>query len=480
MKFSDLPLKDKVVRIILLTTSAVLLLTSAFYFAYQVISFRQNSARQLAILGKVISSNSTAALAFRDKEGAQEVLSALAAEPHIVAACLYDETGEVFIHFPQNEPTKIFPKAAEEGSYFFEDGYLVGFEPVQQANRRLGTLYLRSDMGSMYEGLELYSLVALFVITCSLLFAYLLSRRMQKQITIPLLSLAQTAKSISADQDYSVRARKLGNDEIGFLTDAFNAMLERIQRQTREITAFNQNLEEIIKERTRELRAANKELEAFSYSVSHDLRAPLRSIHGYMNIFLEEYSHLLDDEGKRLVNTSIANGKRMGQLIDDLLAFSRLSRQALRKSGVSMYDMVQDVWREQSQTDTDGEFAFTLTQLPPARADAVTIKQVWANLISNARKYSQDKPDAAISVGSMEKDGNIIYYVRDNGAGFDMQYYDKLFGVFQRLHSQEEFEGTGVGLAIVHRIIAKHGGEVWAEGEVDKGATFYFSLPRDQ
>jgi signal transduction histidine kinase len=476
MKFNDLPIRTKIIRIILLTTCAVLLLTSASYFVYQFITFRQNSIRQLSTVGKVIAWNSSAALAFKDKDGAQEILSAVAAEPHIVSATLFDVNGGLFTCYPPEGVPTNFRKLVNDEGYYFQEGHLISIEPVLQGSRRLGTLYLVSDMGAMYKGFVLYSLIALFVIALSLLLAYLLSRHMQKQITMPVLALAQTTKAISAGQDYSMRAKKFGNDEIGFLTDAFNLMVDRIQVQTQEITSFNQNLEEIIKDRTRELRAANKELEAFSYSVSHDLRAPLRSIHGYMNIFLEEYGHLLDDEGKRLINTSIVNGRRMGQLIDDLLAFSRLSRQALRKSDLSMHEMAASVWQEQAQSDDTNHIELRLHDLPPAKADSVTIKQVWTNLISNARKYSLHKPDATVEIGYEHRGEDIAYYVRDNGAGFDMQYYDKLFGVFQRLHSQEEFEGTGVGLAIVQRIISKHGGQIWAKSEVDKGATFYFTV----
>jgi signal transduction histidine kinase len=476
MKIHDLPIRTKIMRIILLTTCAVLLLTSASYFVYQFITFRQHSIRQLSTLGKVISWNSTAALAFKDKEGAQEILSAIAAEPHIVSATLFDANNEVFTYYPEEGASVNLRKLTDAEGYYFEEGHLVSIEPVMQGTRRLGTLYLVSDMGAMYKGFLLYSFIALFVIAGSLLLAYLLSRYMQKQITIPILALAQTTKAISAGQDYSVRAQKFGNDEIGLLTDAFNLMVDRIQVQTKEITSFNQNLEEIIKDRTRELRAANKELEAFSYSVSHDLRAPLRSIHGYMNIFLEEYGHLLDDEGKRLINTSISNGRHMGQLIDDLLAFSRLSRQALRKGDVSMRNMAASVWQEQGQSDATNHITLHLQDLPPAQADSVTIKQVWTNLISNARKYSFHKANPTVEIGYERRGDDIVYFVRDNGAGFDMQYYDKLFGVFQRLHSQEEFEGTGVGLAIVQRIISRHGGKIWAESEVDKGATFYFTL----
>lgn len=480
MKFRDLPIKTKIVRMILLTTCAVLFVTCTAYFSYEFFSFRKTTMLQLSTLAKIISANSTAALAFDDQAGAQEILSAVGADPHIVSAILFDADGKLFTHYPADGPTPDLSRTHMPDGYYFEQSHVVGFEPVVLQDRRLGTLYLKSDMGAIYERLTLYSIIALIMATVSLLLAYGLSRNMQKHITWPVLALARTAESISLENNYSMRANKVSADEIGVLTDAFNLMVDRIQAQTEEITSLNQNLEEKIKERTHALQAANKELEAFSYSVSHDLRAPLRSIHGYMNIFMEEYGHLLDDEGKRLVNISISNGQRMGQLIDELLAFSRLGRQSLRKSEIPMKEVVETVWREQCQIDGPREITFKLHELPPARADGVAIKQVWTNLISNARKYTLNQPAPRIEVGWRKSEDDVVYYVADNGAGFDMQYYNKLFGVFQRLHSQDEFEGTGVGLAIVQRIITKHGGRIWATGEPDKGATFYFSLSAPQ
>jgi light-regulated signal transduction histidine kinase (bacteriophytochrome) len=288
--------------------------------------------------------------------------------------------------------------------------------------------------------------------------------------------LAETAKAISDRKDYSVRATKLSEDEIGLLTEAFNHMLARIEEQTQEITSFNQSLERRVVERTRELQTANRELEAFSYSVSHDLRSPLRSIHGYMTIFSEEYSEQLDNEGKRLINIILTNGRKMGQLIDDLLAFSQLGRKELHKRRISMKEIVASVWEEQLTHEGNRNIDFVLHEIPPAIADANTIKQVWINLISNACKYTRKKEKPRIEVGANVEGRSVVYFIKDNGAGFDMKYYNKLFGVFQRLHSEEEFTGTGVGLAIVERVISKHGGMIWAESKLHEGATFYFSL----
>ena len=240
------------------------------------------------------------------------------------------------------------------------------------------------------------------------------------------------------------------------------------------------NLNEDLKRRTVELEAANKELEAYSYSVSHDLRAPLRVIDGFSRMLLEDCHEKLDEEGKRLLNIIQANTKKMGQLIDDFLSFSHLGHQEIRLSEIDMYRLTETVFDELRATSSGPKLCFTLKELPPAHGDQAMIRQVLANLLSNAIKFTRYKEAAVIEVGSLSARDENVYYVKDNGVGFDMQYVNKLFRVFQRLHGAEEFEGTGVGLAVVQHIIHRHGGRVWAEGKVNEGATFYFTLPRQE
>lgn len=218
----------------------------------------------------------------------------------------------------------------------------------------------------------------------------------------------------------------------------------------------------------------NKELEAFTYSVSHDLRAPLRSVDGYSKVLLEDYGANLDEEGQRTIKVIIGNAKKMGQLIDDLLEFSRIGKKEIIKSSLNMQTLIETALKEQERT---GNVEIKLGDLISARGDQSMIYQVWLNLISNAVKYSKKVDRPIIEFQSFKKDDHVVYSITDNGVGFDMQYAHKLFGVFQRLHKAKDFEGTGVGLALVQRIIQKHNGHVWAKAEINKGATFYFSLP---
>lgn len=240
---------------------------------------------------------------------------------------------------------------------------------------------------------------------------------------------------------------------------------------------LNQELEERVQKRTEQLEIVNKELEAFSYSVSHDLRAPLRAIDGFSGFLFEDYSEKLDDEGRRLLKVIRSNSVQMGQLIDDLLEFSRMNRVKINFIKINMYDLVREVYEEVVQFEKNREIEFKLADLAGAVGDYGLIKQVWRNLISNAVKYTRKEKISKIKIYSRPENNSMIYYIKDNGVGFDMKYTNKLFGVFQRMHKASEFEGTGVGLALVKRIILKHGGIVKAKSKINEGAVFYFTLP---
>jgi CheY-like chemotaxis protein/signal transduction histidine kinase/HAMP domain-containing protein len=260
MQLKDLPIQKKLLRVIFLISGVVLFVTCATFFVYEFYSFRQSSKEKLSTIGKIISTNSTAALAFESHDDAREILSALKAEPHIIAACLYDKDGKLFSQYPANYDINALPAKPEAQGYHFFSSHLEGFQPVVEGNQRLGTLYLKSDLGVMYERFKLYGITSAFVIIISLILSFILSRILQSSISNPILALAEIAKIISNQKDYSVRATKLGNDELGSLTDAFNEMLIQIQEQNQTLSEFNQKLEQRVLQRTNEIETVNKEL----------------------------------------------------------------------------------------------------------------------------------------------------------------------------------------------------------------------------
>ena len=303
---------------------------------------------------------------------------------------------------------------------------------------------------------------ALLVLAAAIGFAF------SHRLVTPLRHVTEAAEAV-AQMRHVAPIETDRHDEIGRLAESFNTMSERVEQAREE-------LEHRVEARTEELRAVNRELESFSYSVSHDLRAPLRAIVGFVQILEEDHGPSFNADARRSLDRVKANATRMGQLIDDLLAFARIGRVALTLQRVDLNHLARTV-AEETVAAADRPIELVIEPLPPCLGEPVLLQQVFANLLSNAVKFTARTERPMITIGSIT-DAETTYYVRDNGAGFDARFAEKLFGVFQRLHRTAEFEGTGVGLAIVQRIINRHGGRVWAEGKINEGATFYFTLPR--
>jgi light-regulated signal transduction histidine kinase (bacteriophytochrome) len=297
-------------------------------------------------------------------------------------------------------------------------------------------------------------------------------------VTVLLLLLAATGALLLRAQIKPLATR---------LVDLNKNLEQRVRERTAELDAaladlgrLNAGLEERVRARTVDLESANRELEAFSYSVSHDLRAPLRHISGFANMLTEDHGGALDEAGRRYLSVISDSTAHMGRLIDDLLEFSRMGRVDMHRGRFSTADLVKEALAQIEGETRSRRIEWSIGDLPETRGDRALLKQVWMNLLSNAVKYTGRRELAKISVGCRREDGEIVFSVRDNGAGFEMEYAGKLFGVFQRLHRQEEFEGTGIGLANVRRIVARHGGRTWAEGKLGEGAIFFFTLPDNQ
>jgi PAS domain S-box-containing protein len=302
---------------------------------------------------------------------------------------------------------------------------------------------------------------------------------MRSSITMPLRSARGLYGALQIGWE---EARVIPHEETEIVAEVARHVTIAIEqaRLLQETRRHSEELGARVKERTAELEAANRELEAFTYSVSHDLRAPLRAVDGFTRVLLDDYGSMLDAEGQRVCAIISKSARNMGRLIDDLLAFSRVGRAAMQSSLVDMAKLAHGVYLEAAGPEARERIDFSIGSLPSVAGDPGLLRQVWVNLLSNALKFSSKMERARIDISAAESDDVVVYSVQDNGAGFDMSYVGKLFGVFQRLHSAKEFEGTGVGLAIAQRIIHRHGGCVWAVGETGKGATFSFSIPTGQ
>ncbi len=436
MSLRDWPIKQKLTAMLVLISGLVLLLTSAAFAGYQYWSLRSATRDALAVRGRIIAANSTASLAFANVADAREILSALRTDRHIVAAVLYDKGGHVFAGYPTGVAGDVVPAAPGPDGYRFERGLLIGFQPVEEAgSQRLGTLYLASDLGAIYDTFRLSGVIGLAVMAVALLAAYLLSMVLQGTISQPILALAETAKAVSTRQDYSVRAAKLGADELGALTDAFNQMLGRIEDQKNELQRYAAELEQRVEERTHELQerneslrrnaaellAANTELDAFAYSVSHDLRAPLRSIDGFSQILLEDYAGKLDEAGHESLHRVRAASQRMGTLIDDLLKLARVTRAEIRTEDVDLSGIAHDIVADLQRTTPERQVEFAIASGLRARGDARLLRVALDNLLRNSWKYTAKQPQPRVQFASVEANGGRAFMVRDNGAGFDMK-----------------------------------------------------------
>ena len=604
-------------RVILLTCGVVLSLMCVVYMILEYASFRRTAKTNLSTLSAVIAANSSGALAFDSPEDAKEILNALAAEESIIIASLYDNEGNLFAYYPADTTANVFPKARNTRYYWFEKGYLLGFEPVSQKAEKLGMLYIKSDLREMYKQLGFYGLIGIALIMVSLLVAYLLSKILQQAISKPILALEQTAKSISEKHDYSVRASKSGNDEVGALTDAFNQMLTQIQQQNSEIMSFNQTLEHKVNERTSELQEqkefvetiinssvdlvvvfdkelnyimvnnrisdyfgkskeemvgrnmlelfpqtefsrmypnlqralkgeytheqdyksdllnknfetyfiplkdkrdqvygvlmiahditniiesreklekvnsellkSNRDLEQFAYVASHDLQEPLRKIQTFTQLMGDN----LDNQAqlKKYHDKISQSSGRMKQLIQDMLNFSRISNSEEAFVDTDLNDILENLIIDFELLLREKEAVIHYPHLPTIQGIPLQLSQLFANIINNSLKYTELKPVIDITCKVLTENElrdypklqpDKTYFMMefiDNGIGFEAQYSEQIFAIFQRLHGKQTYSGTGIGLALCTKIVENHHGIIFAKGEPNKGATFTIILP---
>ncbi len=491
--------RGKLMAITLASTVAALLFAVAAMVAYDLRLYHKSWLDDLRTQASLLGRTSAAALAFQDRRVAQENVEFLRNRPKIRAAAIYDARGRLFASFSLDEPAQ-FPALPEPDVVRVEGEEVLVFRRVANDAEILGTVFLRADY-ELYDRLLGYLGIAALVMVLATLLAYPLFRWLERAVSGPLLAIASTAKEVSEKRDFRLRAEKLSEDEIGQLAGSFNAMLSEIERATAELEArnvelgreiterrrvedevrrLNEELERRVRERTAQLEYTNAELEAFCYSVSHDLRAPLRAVDGFSQALLDDFPDAVPDEARRYLGRIRSATLRMGELIEDLLNLSKVSRAELRRTTVDMSELARDVLAQLQAREPERAVEAHVWDGMQARADPRLLRAVLENLIGNAWKFTAKAAQPRIEVGALPDKGRATtFFVRDNGAGFDMAYADKLFAAFQRLHAASEFPGTGIGLAIVQRVVHRHGGRVWADAKPGQGAVFFFTVPAE-
>jgi len=596
LSLRDRPIKQKLMIIIMVTATAALLLSGFGIVAADLILFRGYLQRDLNALAGIISDNSTAALAFNDPAAAAETLGALRVRTHLVTACVLRSDGTMLAQYTRPGPASACPSANGLDGLRFTRGYITVEHPIVLTSRRIGTLLLLYDLDEISERVRLYGAMVLGFVLVSSLVAFLLSSRLSALIATPISQLVLATTSVSETNDYSIRAKKISDDELGFLVDRFNDMLSGIQLRDNNIrralldreealqdaekarerfhfmaesmpqkifTAtpsgdvdyFNLQWKEFVgfplenegwiqflhpddldanlrgwrhsietgepfhfqhrirradgvyrwhltrahamrdadgnltmwigsntdiheqKEKEEELRIANDDLQQFAYSASHDLQEPVRNVAVYSELVAIQYRDRLDAEGQQFLGFLAEGGRRLARLINDLLAYTRAGTIEGDLTTLDSSAVLRDSLSSLAEAIRESKGIVTYDSLPGVYMAEAHLQQVFQNLLSNALKYRTEEPPK-IHVSALSQGTMWCFSVRDNGIGIDPQYKEKIFGVFKRLHRDQKYAGTGIGLAICQRVVERYGGRIWVESEPGQGATFLFTVPK--
>lgn len=486
LKTKDIPIKYQLITMIFAISFISLWIAGTAFSLYDRHAYKESMSHELTILARVVANRTASAIVINDKNQASEILNSLGAKATILSACITNEAGETVAAFSREyfQKTNLNMQANDleclhDQAFIsrFSDQYLDLLQPVMlNESEKVGELHIREDLTLLHKRFQVFTVVMLLIVVLASLIAIALSSRIQGFVSAPILSLIETTDRITRNKDYSIRAQKYRQDELGRLVDAMNSMMDTIDLQNRALLEARDNLEDQVKVRTVELRNINRELEAFTYSVSHDLRAPLRSVDGFSAALLEDFSANLDVTGRDYLHRIRLASERMSTLIDSLLYLSRVARQDVAFQAVDLAPMATDIAERLSLQYTKNSIHFSCPKMLLAYGDKALLAILLENLLANAWKYSETVTAPRVEIGVVDRKGEQVYFIRDNGVGFDMKFLDKLFGPFQRLHRPDEFEGLGIGLATAARIVHRHGGELWAEAMVGSGAVFYFTL----
>jgi light-regulated signal transduction histidine kinase (bacteriophytochrome) len=463
-----------------LASGIALMLVYVSFLGYNLFSLRDAAIASLTGEAQIVGSNSISAIVFDDRASAETTLSALSHSSDIVAAAIYT-TGDVpFAQYPANGaiPIDRRPLAQTDNLAHWASGAdILIASRIEFQGKPIGIVYLQAHLGGLRRQAIQYAAIAAGVLLICLAVALLVGAFFRRLLARPIVSLSSTARLVSRYRDYSLRfTPDESYHELASLTEAFNEMLAEIQRRDEALEQARAGLELRVEERTAELKAANRELEAFSYTVAHDLRGPLQSINNIC--FLIEQNEQVASSGNTApMLAQLGNSVRtMSSMIDDLLDLSRSTSAPLECKQTDLSLLATSVLERLTVEQPERKVETIVARKCLVNADPGLMQVVVQNLLRNAWKFTGRSDHARIEFGCSQQGNVTVFYVRDNGAGFDQRFAEKLFKPFQRLHATSDFPGTGIGLATVEKIIRRHGGEVWAEGEVEKGATFSFTL----
>ena len=494
LPFRKISIKRKLTLITIATSAATLLLAGVTFLIYDLVTSPRTVAQRLSSLAVVVGSNTAAALAFNSRDVAEEVLAALRATPSIVWAYVYRKDGSVLASYRRDGLLATPPHCPREFEDFRRVGrYVELCRPITLRGEMLGVINLRSDLSEASARRWDYAQFILGAGLLCLLAACVISLGLQRIVSRPILDLAQVARTVSREQNYSIRARSKNRDEIGSLVDGFNELLGQIQKRDAELqqaqaelekrvaqlqveVAERQRTEETLTNKNLALQRSNAELEQFAYVASHDLQEPLRMITGYTQLLVKRYQGKLDLNADEYINFAVDGAKRMQGLINDLLTYSRVGTRGKAFALADCEIILRNALASLEVAIQESGATVTHDPLPTVLGDEGQLGQLFQNLISNAIKY-RDNKSPEIHVSSKREGKAWLFSVKDNGIGIDPRYAERIFVIFQRLHTRDEYPGTGIGLALCKKIIERHGGSIWVESAPGEGATFYFTIP---
>ncbi len=479
---NNLSISAKLTWMNIAVTGVALIVAAIAFLVYDQGNARTELLENLSTQAQMIASNSISALDFNDPQSAHATLAALAASKNIEGAGLLTPDGRLFAEYWRSPEVRVnvLPRLRPDKSEadIFIGNHLTVMRNIDFGGRRLGAIYIRSNLTPISQRRNQFLRIFGAVLLACMITALLLSALFRRSVADPITELAETARTVSREKNYSLRVKPIvAKDELATLITAFNEMLTQIQARDAALRTARAELEQRVQERTKQLVAANRDLESFSYSVSHDLRGPLEIVNGMSFIIMQQYGREIGPGLKDCLERIQGAAKRMEQLIEDLLNLARVNKTEMHREPVDLSAMVRRIADELRQREPQRAVEIVIASGASVQGDAQLLRVAMENLLGNAWKYSSNKSPSQIEFGVRNSDGGQVFFVKDNGAGFDPRSAQRLFQPFQRLHPISEFPGTGVGLATVQRIIQKHGGNIWAEGAVGVGATFSFTLP---